>query len=215
MNGLVETQRGTTKLPSWIKWIGATTTGYAVGMTLSTYWVSSAMRPLGPILAGIFNVLIYGAVIGISLGLFQFVVTPRGLLPFRSWILATLAGAAIGFAAASVVCEALGNSMDLTKNNVLGQGAVTATAGVIIGLAIGLGQWLELRRRLPRIKGWIMASSLGTMLGTVMAAVLLGLLELPLLKDMPSLSVGAIMGIFAGIFQGLVFWVYRRQSLAS
>lgn len=212
MGTRVEQQRKNIKLPSWIQWIAATATGYALGMMLSSYLIGNALRPLGPILWGILNVLIYGAVIGISLGIFQFAVMPRELLPFRVWILATLAGSAVGFAAASVVCEALGNAMDSSKINVLGQGAVSATAGVLIGLANGLGQWYVLRQRLPRLRGWIMASVLGTTLGTVMSAVLLGLFELPLLRDSPNLSVGAILGIFTGIFQGLFLQSYRRQD---
>ncbi|HXD11294.1 MAG TPA: hypothetical protein VN653_14605, partial [Anaerolineales bacterium] len=66
--------------------------------------------------------------------------------------------------------------------------------------------------RLPRMRGWILVSVLGTMLGTVMSAVLLGLFELPLLRDSPNLSVGAILGIFAGIFQGLFLQSHRRQD---
>jgi len=212
MGTRLEQQMENIKLPSWIQWVLATGAGYALGMTLSSYLIGNALRPLGPILWGILNVLIYGAVIGISLGIFQFAVMPRELLPFRVWILATLAGSAAGFAVASIVCEALGNSMDPTKNIVLGQGAVSATAGVIIGLANGLGQWYVLRQRLPRARGWIMASVLGTTLGTVMSAVLLGLFELPLLRDSPNLSVGAILGIFTGIFQGLFLQSYRRQD---
>jgi hypothetical protein len=211
MGTRVEPQRENIKLPSWIQWIAATAAGYALGMMLSSYLVGSTLRPLGPILWGILNVLIYGAVIGISLGIIQSVVMPRELLPIRAWILATLAGSATGFAVAAVVCEALGNSMDPTKNNVLGQGAVSATAGILIGLANGLGQWYVLRQRLPRARGWIMVSVIGATLGTVMSAVLLGLFELPLLRAAPNLSVGAILGLFTGILQGLFLWSHRRQ----
>lgn len=213
MNTSVEQLVGQTiKLPSWIQWTAATAAGYALGMMLSSYLVGNALRPLGPILWGMLNVLIYGAVIGTSLGISQFVVMPREWFPFRGWILATLAGSAIGFAVAAIVCEALGNAMDSTKINVLGEGVVSATAGVIIGLANGLGQWYVLRQRLPRIHGWIMVSILGTTLGTVMSAVFLGLFELPLLRDSPNLSVGAILGIFTGIFQGLFLKSHRRQD---
>ena len=209
MDTSVEQQGQNIKLPSWIQWTAATASGYALGMVLSSYLVGNALRPLGPILWGILNVLIYGAVIGISLGIFQFVVMPRELFPFRGWILATLAGSAIGFAVGAIVCEALGNAMDSTRINVLGEGIVSATAGVLIGLANGLGQWYVFRRRLPRMRGWILVSVLGTMLGTVMSAVLLGLIELPLLRDSPNLSVGAILGMFAGIFQGLFLQSHR------
>ncbi len=48
-----EAEKQNVKLPSWIQWIGATTIGYTLGMTLSTYLVSSIVRPLGPVLWGI------------------------------------------------------------------------------------------------------------------------------------------------------------------
>ncbi len=197
--------------PTWIAWIGATTVGYGLGMTLSSYLVASTLLPLGPVAWGILNVLLYGAVVGIALGAIQFAVMPRTLVPLHWWIVATLAGAAIGFAVAAVACELLANSMDPTKNYVLGVVVIAVVAGVIIGLANGLGQWLVLRRRLPQMRRWTMMSIFGTALGTVMATGLLGLFELPLLYASPSLSVGAIMGLCAGIFQGLIFWLLRRQ----
>lgn len=201
----VELQAGFTKLPSWLQWIGATTAGDALGMTLSTYLVSSFMRPLGPVLGGIFNVLIYGGLIGVVLGSVQYMVLPRKQIPSMRWILATLAGGDIGFTLAAIAGKVLSDRLDPTRNMVLGQGAVVAIAGVIIGLAIGFGQGLVLQRRLPCVRGWMLASVLGTTVGTVVAAVLFGIFELPLLNAAPGTSVGAIVGIFTGIFQGFIF----------
>jgi hypothetical protein len=196
--------RRDTRYPSWMLWVAATSIGYGLGMTLSSYLLSSTLRPLGPVLWGVLNVLIYGAVIGTVLGIFQFMVLPRGSVPFHRLVLATLAGAAIGFSLASVVCEMLANSMDPTENIVLGRGIISAVAGLIIGSATGFGQWLVLQHHLPRMREWIGTTVLGTFLGIVIAAALVGLLELPLLLAFPSSAVGAIMGIVIGISQGLV-----------
>lgn len=196
--------REDTKYPSWIQWVGATIAGYGLGMTLSSYLLSNTLRPLGPVLWGVLSVLIYGAVIGTVLGIFQFMVLRRGSVPFHRLVLATLAGAAIGFALASVVCEMLANSMDPTENVVLGRGIISAAAGLIIGWATGFGQWLVVQGHLPRMREWIGTTILGTILGIVIAAALLGLLELPLLSDFPGAAVGAIMGLMVGISQGLV-----------
>ena len=193
------------KPPSGLQWVAATTAGYATGMTLSTYLASSAVRPfLGPLLDGIPNVLLYGAVVGLGLGIAQCVVMVRGPVPIRRWLPATLAGAACGFAVAAIAGEALGNALDSTTNNVLGQGAIAAMAGAITGLSIGLGQWLTFPKRLPRAREWLIASTIGTALGAVTAGVLLGLFELPMFSAAPSTSVGAILGISTGICQGLV-----------
>lgn len=199
------------KLPSLFRWTGTTAIGYALGMTLSTYLVSEAVRPLGPLFWGILNVLIYGAVIGATTGACQLAAMPRGLVSIPGWLLASLAGTAVGFAVASVASEAISNSWDPAKNIVLSFGIAAVAAGGIIGFASGLGQWQALRVRLPGLQGWIRGSILGAILGTLMATTLLGLFDWPLLNAAPSTSVGAILGVVAGIFQGLVFRSQRRQ----
>lgn len=207
-----EVEKEKIKLPSWMAWAGATTAGYALGMTLSTGPLGSLVRPLSPFLGGILNVLIFGAVNGAAIGACQVAVLPRGLVPIHRWILATLAGSAVGFGVAAVVSEALSNSMDPARNVVLGFAGVAVIAGGTIGLAFGLGQGLALGGRWAGRRGWIWASAAGTLLGTLASTALLGLLEWPVFAAAPGTAVGVILGIFAGIFQGLVFRAQRRQT---
>ncbi len=209
--GSITALREPIKLPSTVLWIVETTAGYGLGMTASTYFIGSFMRPLGPVLWGLFNVFTYGAIAGILLGVLQFIVMPRRLVPFLGWLLATLAGAGAGFAVASVAAEALANAMDITWNALLVQGLISLTAGLLIGIFNGLGQWLVLRQSLPHVRSWIPATGLGMVLGTVAATALLGLFELPLLSDAPTQSVGVILGVAVGIAQALVLWRNRRQ----
>jgi len=206
-----ETQAQRTNWPSWLAWTAATTIGYALGMTLSAYLINSLGRALSPFVGGILNVLLYGAAIGISVGICQFVAIPRGLVPLRSWLLASLIGAAIVFAVASLVGEALGNVVNPTTNIVLGEGTIEDTSGAVVGLAIGCAQWLLWRPHLQRAQLWILASIVGPALGYGTAAALLELFDLPVLKAATPFSFGLILGLLAGVFQGLVLRASRRH----
>jgi hypothetical protein len=192
--------------PTRIVWIGATTVGYALGMALSTLLVGAIARPLSPVLGGIIVVLAYGAVIGIVIGVAQSPAIVRGLAPRRVWIVATALGAAVGFAFAAVVGEALGNLIDPALNVVIGEGIIEMTSGAIVGLAIGLAQWLALRRFLPERRAWLVTSAAGGALGYGIAAAVLELFDVPVLKANLVPSFGAILGLFVGVAQSLGPW---------
>ena len=194
------------KVPTWIGWIVATTVGYSLGTTLSTFLVGATARPLSPVLGGVIFVLLYGLVIGIVIGLAQLPVMPRGGAPWRAWILATPLGAAAGFAVASVVGEILGNTIDPSLNVVIAEGAIESTSGAIVGLGIGFAQWLVLRRLLPDGRWWIVTSVVGGAVGYGAAAAVLEVLDVPLLKANLVPSFGAILGLFVAVSQSLVLW---------
>lgn len=197
------------ELPSRLAWIGATTVGYALGVTFGGALAGGAARPLGSVLWGLLNVLLNGAVIGMSLGVAQFAVMPQPRVPLQAWVPATVTGAAIGFAVASVVAEALANRIDPYTNLVLAGTIIEQAAGAVIGLGLGLAQWWVLRRRLERGGVWIAASIVGIMLGTGIAALLI--FELPALEDLASPVVGASLGLMTGIFQALVLRAAHKQ----
>jgi hypothetical protein len=198
-----------------IAWIGTTTVGYALGMTLSTLLVGATARPLSPVLGGIIFVLAYGAVIGIVLGVAQLPAIPGGPAPVRLWIVATTLGAAVGFALAAVIGEALGNFIDPTLNVVIGEGIIETTSGAVVGLAIGAAHWLVLRRLLPRRRFWLAMSAVGGALGYGIAAAVLELFDVPVLKANLVPSFGAILGLFVGLAQGLGGWPRESPTLPA
>ncbi len=208
------------RFPLWLQWTLATTLGYAVGMSFSTSVVGAIVRPLGPVLDGMLNVLIYGAVIGLPIGLAELAVLPRRVSP-PVWLLANLLGGSVGFAAAALAGEALGRLIEPGKTNVAGEAAVALIAGALIGLALGIAQWFALNRSINSMRHgnavmssearpsrdifwWLAASIGGTVIGSMIAATLLGLFEIPILSDAPAPTVGVIAGLCTGFLQGLV-----------
>ena len=197
-------------LPSWFLWAGATSLSLALGLPSSTYLVSNLMRPLGPVLWGLLNVFTIGAVSGLVLGLLQFAALGRGSVPFFRWILATLLGLGLGYVISAVAGEALGSILEPAEDALAGEAVTLALFSQVLILPIALAQWWVLRPFVPRLRGWLIASLVGALLGTLTVSTLLGLLEVPLLSGSPPAVVGAALGLFTGIFQGLIFRSQRN-----
>jgi len=66
------------------------------------------------------------------------------------WVLATAVGWVVGFA----VCEALNDFVESFSSD-----------GAVIGISVGIMQWLALRRRINRAGWWILASIIGFAIG--------------------------------------------------
>lgn len=200
----MKTQAAEKSFPNWIGWIGAMIVGYAVGFPLSTLCMGAIARPLSILFGGILYVMLFGAVIGIALGAILFIAIPRGIVRLLPWLVATVFGAAIGFAVAALVGEVMGNMISPAANTVVGEAIIEGASGAGIGLAIGSLQWLVLRRLVPNKGMWIVASLIGGALGYASALGILEVLEVPILRANLIPSYGAILGLFIGVAQGLV-----------
>ena len=197
-NGRLQVQPVAIARPNAFVWIGATVIGYALGLALATYLAGAVARPLSPVLGGLLFVAVYGGVLGIAVGAAQLAAFPRGAAAWHIWLPATVLGALVGCVLAAVAGEWLGNAIDPGTNIILGGGIIQQGSGALLGLAIGTAQAITLRRMLPGVRGWILATLLGCALGYGAAAAMLEILEVPLLRINPVLSFGAILGIFTG-----------------
>jgi hypothetical protein len=110
------------------------------------------------------------------------------------WIVATVVGWMIGF----YVCEAIKQII-----------STLFTDGLVIGTAIGLAQWLVLRRRIERVGWWLPASIVGFGAGKALAQLVLPGLGAPELAT--SAITGILIGLAVGVLQGLIL---RRAALA-
>jgi hypothetical protein len=82
------------------------------------------------------------------------------IAPQFPWLLATVVGVAVGFAASDVVSSAplgLGNSATNTLGRLL--------EPLAIGGSVGIAQWFILRRRIPEARWWVWATIIGVTVG--------------------------------------------------
>jgi len=120
----------------WVEWILATTVGWAIGFVLSEF------------------------VVGVAVGLAQWVVLRRRIERSGWWILVSGVGWAAGRGLASLLFPA--------QNTIL--------IGAMIGAILGLAQWFALRDRVVQAWWWIVVSALswGLALTGVLGATLVG-----------------------------------------
>lgn len=192
-----------------IRWAVATTIGWSLGFVVASALTAAVAHPLSPLLAGLVFVAFYGAVIGVVVALAQWLALPRGAAKWHRVVLATVAGMAGGLVATALVGEALGNLIDPQLNVIVGEGVIEDVSGALLGVGVGLAQWLALRDVLPRGRSWIVASAIGAGLAYGIGSALLEVFELPLLKTNLVLTFGATLGLFVGIAQALVLTAGR------
>lgn len=90
-------------------------------------------------------------IVGLLTGAFQYGLLRRYLPRMAWWVFATTGGWLLGLLL--IVIPSWLTWMDKTINQDL--------AFILMGFAIGVGQWLLLRRRLPRASLWIVANVVG------------------------------------------------------
>jgi hypothetical protein len=171
--------------------------------------LAAIARPLSLVLGGMLYVALFGAIIGLGIGLAQFLALPRRAVTLGAWIAASLIGAAAGFALASLVGEILGNLIPYTAGLIIGGGTIQGITGAMVGLGIGSAQRLVGPTLGPR---WLLATVVGVALGYAAAAGALEFLEVPVLKVNLPASFGALVGIFAGTAQVVVMRSRTRSA---
>jgi hypothetical protein len=127
---------------------------------------------------------IAGAAVGLALGILQSVVLQPHIARAWRWIPASALGWGLGWALALLIIPA----------------PLEFLAGIVIGGALGLAQWLVLRRAVHWAGWWIVVSALGWMTGL-------------------SLLPGALLsGVLAGLLTGVALELllrYPKQGKAD
>jgi hypothetical protein len=124
-------------------------------------------------------------------------LVPPGCGLFFSWLLANIAGTALGWA--------LGWRMSFLAPGGLSAAALGLTTGFILGAA----QWLVLRGHFRGAAWWILATALGWMVGISTGAWLAqqyGLSEF---------AFGLVTGIVTGLCSGAAQWLFLKRRVMS
>ena len=105
-----------------------------------------------------------GAFGGAVLGFAQWLVLRKQILRIRWWIPATIVGGAVGGGFGAVVGLNFEGTVDYIP--------LVAVVGAVLAAALGVAQWLVLRRQIRRPGWWVLATILG---GAVVGAAYLAL----------------------------------------
>ena len=187
-----------------VRWAALTTVGFVFGGVLSAFLMGSVGRPLSQVAAGLLYIAVYGALIGAAIAVAQLAALGRDASGWRSWILWSALGSAVGFVGASVVGEILGNAIDPLLPLVIGEGTIEVGSGAVLGLAIGLAQRFAGAHEIARHGSWLAATVMGAGLGYGAAAAALEFVGGPILRANLHATFMFILGLFVAAAQALV-----------
>ena len=214
----------------WFQWIFANAIGETVGLggtlVISGLLLVNAQNTMGVVPAAALAVLAGTLIEGITVGTAQWLVLRRPMksIRWRVWVLATAIGAFVAwtlgmipstfmFAGADSGGAAPAQISDLVIY------ALAAVMGFVLGLILGVPQWLVLRHHLPRSGWWVLANALAWMVGMVI--VFVGTNFIP--PEGISLNVALVLlfflfvaGAAVGAIHGLVLvWLLQVRSLTG
>jgi hypothetical protein len=180
----------------WLGWTLATTAGMLFGLLPFMLLVEDLDLWLARILVPLWA--------GFLVGVFQWLVLKNYLTHSVDWILHGGAGWALGYALGLVVIQ-------IFAENRLG-----ALIGYILfGIIIGLIQWPVLRREIPNVIPWVLASVAGWALGSYASQAVLNAFVTgdQISQALSSAVISAVTGLMAGAITGAVLvWIVRKPE---
>ena len=193
--------------------IGLGTT-FVLGM-LAAPWLEGDHGVVGilglALVAVALGMFLEGVVVGWAQGLV--LERRRPELVRRRWVNATAAGAGIAWLVGMIPSTAMalaagsGPSPQMQEPTAFVQLLLAAGLGLVTGPILGVAQWTELRRRLPRATHWLWANALAWALG--MPAIFAGMEFVPwtgppLARALAIYAVCLVAGLIVGTVHGVV-----------
>jgi hypothetical protein len=149
---IIVEQVASMKLPSTqaerylaIQWVLASIIGWGIG-----FFVCEGLKPF---FYDITHLGGDGLIIGAAIGIAQGLVVRRRIAPMGRWVLVS----ALGFGVGKFLGEAAAGGMPAVVGSLL--------TGAIIGLSVGVAQWLVLRGKVTGAGWWLAANVAGWALG--------------------------------------------------
>ena len=190
-----------------LKWAAATALGFTTGQILGSLIGSMAgglvLSVVGQVGATVIAIALVGASVGITLGLAQRLTVPDEISSIKYWALSSALGWAVGLTLAQLISW-IG---EVAQSDVL----IGVPPLLVVGIAVGIVQWLAVRRAVQRSSLWIVSNAIGWMAGLPVAAILLqvtGSLAASLGDSgvylIAELLSGAVAGLVTGVTLGLL-----------
>jgi hypothetical protein len=177
----------------WLGWVLASTVGWIVSVIMGLFMCGLSRDLLGDWSCN----LAWGIVIGIGVGVMQWLVLRRRVSGVGWWVLAS---AAAGYGIMQGVPFVL--SLSLSFGLLLRFTGVAALGGAVTGIL----QWLVLRGKVSRAGWWVLASTVGW--GLCMAVMVAGMEAVgAVYGSLRMVGSGAVLGAVTG---GALVWLLRQ-----
>ncbi len=183
----------------WLAWTLATAVGMLLGFTpqllVVEYLPLWLVRILSPLIAGVL------------VGIFQWLVLRNYLEHSEDWILTIGIDWGLGFALGLVIIQTLNKSLF---------GAILGY--ILFGIIIALVQWPVLRREVPHMLTWVLASVIGWAFGSILSQVILNLLVTRNVASqvLSTSIISGFTGLIAGAITGIALvWIVREPELGD
>jgi hypothetical protein len=182
----------------WVQWLTATAIGWAAGEAVASF-VSEDTILLGTV---------HSAVIGLVLGIAQWLILRRHIEMAAQWVVATVIGSAVG------------GAIGLAASFAAGASVIQPWALLPFGVALGACQWFVLRTRFAGSGWWTLAYTVGLPVSFVIGLVASFSLgfeweNVDVMFRVVSLAffgavAGAVFGMLSG---GVLVWFFRHPRL--
>jgi hypothetical protein len=143
-----------------LQWVALTVLGLVAGLALAL----PLGVPIFAIVGAMAGTPIVLGIVGLSLGTAQWPIIRRHMSSSWWWVVVSALGMALGLTAGVILVEQVGRALiggqvNFRMLGVAGRAVSFGTIGVMGGGALGLAQWLVLRRHARSCKRWIRINS--------------------------------------------------------
>lgn len=156
-----------------LQWIALTVLGLVAGLALAL----PLGVPIFAVLGAMAGTPIVLGIVGLSLGTAQWPIIRRHMSSSWWWIIASTLGMAVGLTLGITLVEQIGRAivggpLTFRMLGVPERAASFGTIGLLGGAALGLAQWLVLRRQATRCSRWISINALSLGAGLASGSLL-------------------------------------------